>query len=213
VEGLRERKKLQTRRALGHAAMRLAVDRGLHNVRVEDVAAQAGVSTRTFNNYFSGKNEAICALAVDHARQIGDDLQARPVSEPFWQAFTQAVLAQYGTDDVPDPEWTAGVRLVTSEPALIGEHPKAQAELERTLAAAIAVRLEADADDLLPRIVAGAVTIAVDAALKRWLADPPTAMGPLVRSHLRSVAACLIVPEPIVPETTVPEPARQEATS
>jgi AcrR family transcriptional regulator len=203
MDGLRERKKRQTRRALGLAAMRLAVDRGLQNVRIEDVAAQAGVSTRTFNNYFSGKYEAICALAVDRARQIGDDLRARPAGEPFWRAVTQAVLAQYGVDDVPDAEWTAGVRLVNGEPALIGEHLKAQAEMERTLAAAIAERLEAGADDLLPRIVAGAVTIAMDAALERWLAaDPPIAMSPLVRGHLRSVAACLTVPEPSSEEAT-----------
>jgi AcrR family transcriptional regulator len=195
MEGLRERKKLQTRQALGLAAMRLAVDRGLHNVRIEDVAAQAGVSTRTFNNYFASKHEAICALAVDRARQIGDELRARPGSEPFWQAVTQAVLAQYGIDEVPDAEWIAGVRLVTGEPALVGEHLKAQAEMGRTLAEAIGERLGSGRGDLLPQLVAGAVTIAVDAALERWLAaDPPTAPGPLVRRNLRTVAAYLTVP-------------------
>ena len=62
--GLRERKKVATRHALGVAAMRLAIERGLENVLVEDIAEAAGVSTRTFNNYFASKYEAICALAL-----------------------------------------------------------------------------------------------------------------------------------------------------
>ena len=62
--GLRERKKLATRQALGTAAMQLAVERGLENVLVEDIAAAADVSPRTFNNYFASKYEAISALAL-----------------------------------------------------------------------------------------------------------------------------------------------------
>ena len=42
--GLRERKKLAVRRALGSAAFRLAMERGLENVTIEDITAEAGVS-------------------------------------------------------------------------------------------------------------------------------------------------------------------------
>ncbi|HSZ46983.1 MAG TPA: helix-turn-helix domain-containing protein, partial [Streptosporangiaceae bacterium] len=48
---MRERKKIATRQALGVAAMKLAIARGLDNVLVEDIAEAAGVSPRTFNNY------------------------------------------------------------------------------------------------------------------------------------------------------------------
>jgi len=55
------RKKLAVRQALGSAALRLAVERGLENVTVEDITAEADVSLRTFGNYFSSKYEAIAA--------------------------------------------------------------------------------------------------------------------------------------------------------
>ena len=74
ARGLRERKKLAVRQALGSAALRLAVERGLENVTVEDITAEADVSLRTFGNYFSSKYEAICAIGTDRARRIGADL-------------------------------------------------------------------------------------------------------------------------------------------
>jgi AcrR family transcriptional regulator len=68
--GLRERKKAQTRAALSWAALRLTVEHGFNNVKVEDIAEAAGVSPRTFNNYFSSKGEAIVARHLDRCLRI-----------------------------------------------------------------------------------------------------------------------------------------------
>src|SRR5204862_6974520 len=100
--GLRERKKLRTREDLGCAAMRLAAERGLENVRVEDIAAAAGVSPRTFNNYFSSRPAAICAVAGDRAKRVGLALLARPADQPLDVALTEAVLEQYLPGREPD---------------------------------------------------------------------------------------------------------------
>jgi AcrR family transcriptional regulator len=189
--GLRERKKVATRHALGVAAMRLATERGLDNVLVEDIAEAAGVSARTFNNYFASKYEAICALAFDRAMRIGMTLSERPAAEPIWQAITNAVMSEYGTADrALDEEWMAGVRLVTSAPALRGEYLKVQAMTQYSLAEAIAVRLGANpAASMFPRILAAAVTAAIQAGLDRWLhSDPPVPLAPLVRRSLRQLA-------------------------
>jgi AcrR family transcriptional regulator len=189
--GLRERKKLATRQALGIAAMRLVVERGIDNVLVEDIADAAGVSARTFNNYFSSKYEAICALGFDRAMRVGAGLRERPAGEDLWPAIVNAVMSEYAAAAEPlDPEWMAGVRVVTSTPALRGEYLKVQAMIEYSLAEAIAIRLgPAAAGSMFPRILAASVTGAVQAVMERWVtADPPVALGPLMRSGLNELA-------------------------
>src|SRR2546423_15564178 len=160
--GLRERKKQQTREALSWAALRLAVERGLGNVLVEDIATEAGVSPRTYNNYFSSKAEAITWRHLDRARRMADLLRARPPGEPLWASITCAAVAQAGGERAsPEPEWIAGVRLMLSEPELQGEFLRAEAAPEPEGAAVIAERTGRDADrDMYPLLVAGAVRAA-----------------------------------------------------
>ncbi|WP_218019260.1 alpha/beta fold hydrolase [Nocardia niwae] len=190
VLGLRERKKLATREALGFAAVRLAVQRGLDNVLVEDIAAAAGVSPRTFNNYFTSKYEAVCSVAVDRARRIAGHLRARPAAEPLWPAVIHAVLTEFRDAEPPDPAWTAGVRLITRAPALQGEYRKSQAVIEAALAEAIAERSGHALDtEMFPRIMAGAVAAALSVAIDRWVdADPPVPALPVIREALRQLS-------------------------
>jgi AcrR family transcriptional regulator len=189
--GLRERKKIATRQALGVAAMRLAVEHGVDNVLVEDIAEAAGVSARTFNNYFSSKYEAICALGFDRALRVGAALREQPADVSLWAAITNAVMSEYGAAEHPlDPEWMAGVRVVTSTPALRGEYLKVQYMIQYAMAEAIAIRLGGDAvGSMFPRILAAAVTGTIQAVMERWLrSDPPTALAPLMRRGLNELA-------------------------
>jgi len=62
ADGLRERKKADTRRALSAAAVQLCLERGYHHVTVSDIADAVGVSRRTFSNYFPGKAECVTAF-------------------------------------------------------------------------------------------------------------------------------------------------------
>lgn len=193
--GLRERKKRETRLALSWAAIRLAVERGLDDVRVEDIAAEVGVSPRTFNNYFASKGEAIAARHLERARQISVELRARPESEPLWEAITNAAMARFGLEQgtgerQPDRQWIDGVRLMVSEPALQGEFIKANAAAESELAAAIAERTGTDSTrDLYPRLVAAAVGAAIAAAIGHWLtAEEPIPMAPVLRDALQQLS-------------------------
>ena len=79
MTGLRERKKVDTRRALSDAALRLAFEQGLDTVTREAIADLAGVSLRTFNNYFTGKYEALAYRQTERLRRSIDVLRQRPV--------------------------------------------------------------------------------------------------------------------------------------
>jgi AcrR family transcriptional regulator len=168
--GLRERKKLETREALGRAAMRLAMERGLENVRVEDITAEVNVSRRTFTNYFSCKEEAIASLATERGARTASALRERPAGEPLAEALAGVLAAEYEPGAGLDRHEVERMRLVLSSPALRGEYLKTLVAAERPLAEAIAERTGADARrDLFPRVLAAAVSAAVRAAIAHWM--------------------------------------------
>ena len=196
--GLRERKKQETRKAISQAASRLVLERGLENVLVEDIASAANVSPRTFNNYFSSKLEAICAIPMDRAKEIGATLRARPADEPLWDALTASVLQHYdGADQALDETQMRRIRAVADSPAIRGETLKINAATQRALAEAIADRTWTDIEQSMrPMILAGAVTAASNVALRRWFdADPPCPLQPLLQRALHELASALAQPD------------------
>jgi AcrR family transcriptional regulator len=174
--GLRERKKQETRAALAWAAIRLIVERGYDRVLVEDIANEAGVSPRTFNNYFSSKAAAVASRHLDRMRHMADLLRARPADEDLWTAITEAVVAS----TVPGPEvtgrprpdgetWAAGLRQMMATPAVQAETLRAAAIAEEELARAVGERVGIDpGDDIYPSLVAATVTAAFNTASQRF---------------------------------------------
>jgi AcrR family transcriptional regulator len=165
---MRERKKRATREALSAAALRLARERGPENVRVDDIADAAGVSPRTYNNYFSSREHAImAALTAEPGLRIGAALRARPCDEPLERAVVAAVVEQFTGDGEPDREALA---LITSAPALQAEFLDTIAAIEGPLAEAIAARTGTTASS---EVLAAAVSSAARVAAERWLRPDP----------------------------------------
>jgi AcrR family transcriptional regulator len=201
--GLRERKKVETRAALSWAAIRLVVQHGYDNVRVEDIAAAANVSPRTFNNYFTSKAEAITARHLDRFLAMAAALRERPAGEPLWEALRAAVVPQFCGDPaaaehpVEDPvAWSAGVRLMVATPAVQGELLRAGATAEAELAAVVAERTGTDATrDLYPNLVAAAVLAATNTATDlSTRTEPSVPVQDLLADALTRLAAGLSHP-------------------
>ncbi|BCJ46753.1 TetR family transcriptional regulator [Actinoplanes ianthinogenes] len=172
--GLRETKKQATRAALSWAAIRLIVERGYDGVLVEDIAAAAGVSPRTFNNYFSSKAEAVAARHRDRCFAVADALRERPAGEPLWDAITQAVLTAFtpGPEVTAPPDldlWVTGVREMVTVPAIQAEILRGGDDAVRAIGLAIAERTGLDVDrDLYPKLVAAAVLAANTVAVRQF---------------------------------------------
>jgi AcrR family transcriptional regulator len=190
--GLRERKKQATREALRLAALRLAVEKGWEQVRVEDIAAEAGVSPRTFNNYFASKDAAFLATAHDRAARMQAALAARPADEPLWPAVINAVVHSFATETVDLRQ----ARRIAPTPTLAAEQLKTIMVIEQGLAEAIARRIGADLEhDLYPRLVAAAVLSATRVVWEYWLrTETDLPFPPVLRDALERVAAGLPPP-------------------
>lgn len=81
--GLRERKKRRTRSATHRAALELVHERGIAGVTVEEIAERAGVSPRTFFNYWESKEAAVIGLDPAVVDDITRALRERPADEPM----------------------------------------------------------------------------------------------------------------------------------
>lgn len=175
MTGLREQKKQATREALRAAALRLALERGPDNVRVDDIAEAAGVSPRTYNNYFSSREQAIvAAVTAEREARIAAAVAARPASVRLADAVTDAIVEQYTDPGEPDRD---ALLLITTRPALRAAFVDTATAIEHPLTAAIAQRL-GDPDHHTARVLAASVAAAVRVALHEWV--QPTATPGLV---------------------------------
>ncbi|MDP9614616.1 helix-turn-helix domain-containing protein [Streptomyces hygroscopicus] len=197
--GLRERKKQATRVALREAALRLAVERGPDQLRVEDIAEAAGVSPRTYNNYFASREQAIVsAVTADREVRIAAAVAARPAGVRLADAVADAVVEQYTNTGERAREV---LLLITTRTALRDAFLDTTAGIEPPLAAVIAERL-GDAGAHTARVLAASVASAVRIALEGWLrpAGNAEAAGGSGAGGLTPGAGGLVVPSGSLPD-------------
>jgi AcrR family transcriptional regulator len=177
VTTLRERKKRATSEALRAAALRLALEQGPENVRVNDIAEAAGVSPRTYNNYFSSREQAIvAAVTADRASRLAAAVTARPAGVSLADAVIDAVVGLYAD---PGDDAREALLMITTSPALRACYVDTITAVEGPLAEAIAERAP-DMDRLTADVLSAAVGAAAKVALGQWLrttAAPPSLGG------------------------------------
>ncbi|WP_238435462.1 MULTISPECIES: TetR/AcrR family transcriptional regulator [unclassified Frankia] len=167
--GLRERKKRQTRQAIRDAAVRLVADRGLERVTVDEIAAAANVSPRTFFNYFRSKEDALGGIDNDEVDDACAALRARPADEPPLIAIANVLIARMERK-VQDPSLhRARAQMHHANPQLFGAQAATLRNFERRLAEVIGERAGLGVDEHpYPMTVVVTAMALVRATIGHW---------------------------------------------
>jgi AcrR family transcriptional regulator len=195
---LRERKKLATRRSLRRTAFELATERGFSNVTVEDIADAAGVSTRTFFNYFPSKEAALFGIEPEHLDALRERIAHAAPGESALDALHAAVTcdAQAVADELTelggDPaSWLRRMKVARTDPHVRAAHAAQMAMLERAIADGLAARLGTDQEtDPYPGVLAAAAASMVRACLSFWAgAGDTVSLGQLIDQAFKALGS------------------------
>jgi AcrR family transcriptional regulator len=210
--GRRDRKKLQTRAALVDAALRLAVERGLAHVTVEDISEAADVSPRTFFNYFGSKDEAILDGHQVNTREVNDILATLLPDLPVLAAIRLSLNFTIHHLEAEREQVLLRMRVIEANPGLLSGLIEAGAASEREMAAVITGRLGLPADHPFPPLAVAVGWAAFRTATIRWYAaGGRPSLAALVDQAFTDVAAGLPdpprSPAPSTAPSTAPSPA------
>lgn len=155
--GLRERKKQRTRATLIDAAIELCEQQGFEQTTVEQIAAIADVSPRTFSRYFATK-EAVCLALVDDAVELAAvELARLPVEMDHLQALYQASVTMYRNTKTAGIGELTAARLMCTLRIIMSSATLRQATMEfrpHAVNVELARRMGVDLDDRSLRLVA-----------------------------------------------------------
>ncbi|GAA1819469.1 TetR family transcriptional regulator [Planosporangium flavigriseum] len=192
--GLRERKKLETFRALQSAARRLVGERGLANVTIEEIAEAANVSKRTFFNYFESKEAAVVDPEMGKVELLASELARRPLDETPLEGLWRATL-------VVLKEHAAGVQdtsaLLAANQALVTRQAASYAKYHEVITEWAAARAGCEPGDLYPELLARVAGVMTHLSVTRW--EPGSGVEGYIRLSdeiFRLLAAGLAAPQP-----------------
>jgi AcrR family transcriptional regulator len=164
--GLRERKKLRTRRTIVDEATRLFAEQGYAETTLVQIADAAEIAPSTFFNYFSSKVDIVFDPFDAVIASARERLLNRPADEPATTALLAWVAEDLHEVEAPYAEALREIpRIVAAVPELLAEERLRQTQLEDVFAAAYATDLGESGDGLRAHVMA---TIALRAMVDVW---------------------------------------------
>ncbi|MFJ9178380.1 TetR/AcrR family transcriptional regulator [Streptomyces sp. NPDC102360] len=160
AEGLRERKKRQTRQYISDVATGLFLERGFDAVTVAEVADAANVSVNTVYNYFPAKED----LFLDRSAGVVDRMSRWVRGRGAGESAAGAVLREL-REEVESVSPRVGLmdgcsdfmRVVHAAPALRSRLWAIQQEVHDNLVETLREETGAAGDDALPDLIAGQI--------------------------------------------------------
>jgi AcrR family transcriptional regulator len=164
---LRAKRSAMMSSELEAVALRLFEQHGFSEVTVEEIAADAQISVRTFYRYFATKEDVLQHQIDRRSGALRAALAARPVDEPPLHSLRVALTDVVAAED-PDllRRWN---NVVAATPMLLkgvigGIHLKGH----RVMAEFLAGRLGEPSDAFVPTMLAAAVGGVIQAAQTQW---------------------------------------------
>lgn len=207
----RELNKAATHTAIIDAALGLLRTSGPGNFTVEDIAAEAGISRRTFFNYFASTDAALAAISHSFLDSAIQQLRLRPTDEPILQSAQAALMA------LADPRTVAPLAemfaLTQQSPLMAHTELDAWEYCREQIFAVARERLSASpaaSDELYIRALSGSVISCGKAAMEAWFGRRGQDLSPDSLAELRLLlveAMALLGSGFATPATTHPSTA------
>jgi len=128
--GLRERKKQRTRATLLDAAVELCERQGFDRTTVDQIAAIADVSPRTFSRYFATKDAIALALVDDAIGLAAVELARQPADISHFEALRRSYVAMYNSTKSAPPGALSADRMMCTVRIIMTSPTLRQAALE-----------------------------------------------------------------------------------
>ena len=177
----------RTREALRNAAVVRFLSQGVEETSAEQIAADAGVSLRTFYRHFNSKHDLLFADWDAGLQWFRSALAARPVDESVIESVQAAIFAfPY---DVQAVTQIAAMRADELDPTRIVRQMR---QVEQAFADALADHLRRRAnpdDDLAVVVTARCIAAAVFAAMEEWMVGERRSLDDLARVSRGALAA------------------------
>jgi AcrR family transcriptional regulator len=172
---LREHKRRAVQDELSLTAIDLFIERGFEATSVQQIAAAAGMSTRTFFRYFRTKDDVLGHRSERWRRQIGQALAERPVDEPVWESLRR-VFDEYLEVTLEEGRALPLLQAIYASPAHHGQLLHRMELLGEELAAVLRDRLRGRGEDpeLVAPVLAGTVVACLEVARRHWVATGGT---------------------------------------
>jgi AcrR family transcriptional regulator len=169
--GLRERKKLKTRRLLSEIALRRFAEKGVDATTVEEICEEAEVSPSTFFRYFPSKEAAAFPDEEIRVQVVSEVLENAPEKEPLHKTIRRAALELLEYDLEAKIELHKWYELLRDEPNLAAYGLRLQTASMETFTRLIAKRMGVSpVSDLRPALAVGMAYAAVNNAWSVWTA-------------------------------------------
>ncbi len=168
AQGRRGRDQRDTGVALEQAAVALFASKGYDNTTVDEIARCAGVSPRTFFNYFPAKEDVLFAHGHDRARRLRDAVAAQPSDILSLHALREA-FGSMSEDFLSNRDAILiQARAIRSSPVLEGKLVGIRRDWEAAMASGLAARAGRDVT-MADRVLAGVAMAVLDVAVAGWV--------------------------------------------